>query len=78
MAQSLSSRSGDTSRSLRTGSGDRNDQAMHATGDDYVHALEVPAPGRWRFVSGTMPTTAIVVGTLDERRLVEIEAIAAT
>src|SRR5690242_2748583 len=27
---------------------------MYATGDDYVHALEVPAPARWLFVSGTM------------------------
>jgi 2-iminobutanoate/2-iminopropanoate deaminase len=27
---------------------------MYATGDDYVHALEVPAPVRWLFVSGTM------------------------
>lgn len=116
---------------------------MYATTDDYVHAVEVPAPGRWLFLSGTMgldehgdappalaeqldlvwanvreilagagmtvdhivrvtsylrdaafaeenaaarvaalggrlvPTTAIVVGTLSERWLVELEVVAA-
>jgi enamine deaminase RidA (YjgF/YER057c/UK114 family) len=27
---------------------------MYSTTPDYVHALEVPAPQRWLFVSGTM------------------------
>ena len=27
---------------------------MYATGDDYVHAVDLPAPGRWLFTAGTM------------------------
>jgi len=27
---------------------------MYATGDDYIHAVELPAPGRWLFTAGTM------------------------
>ena len=116
---------------------------MYASGTDYAHSVEVPAPTRWLFLAGTMgldergepgetltdqlelvwanireilaqaemtvdhivrvtsylrstdsaeenaaarlaalggrriPTTAIVVGTLDERWLIELEVVAA-
>jgi len=115
---------------------------MYASGADYAHSIEVPAPARWLYLAGTMglddagkpgetlaeqlelvwanireilaaaemtvdnvvrvtsylrdaayaeqnaaarlaalggrriPTTAIVVGTLDERWLVELEVVA--
>ena len=129
-------------QSLRTACLGRNDGHMYASGADYAHSIEVPAPARWLYLAGTMglddagkpgetlaeqlklvwanireilaaaeltvdnivrvtsylrdaayaeqnaaarlaalggrriPTTAIVVGTLDERWLVELEVVA--
>jgi enamine deaminase RidA (YjgF/YER057c/UK114 family) len=54
----------------------RGAPSFAATPDD-VHALEVRQPERFLYITGTrVPTTAIVVQTLDPQWLVEIEAIA--
>jgi 2-iminobutanoate/2-iminopropanoate deaminase len=44
-------------------------EGVYATGDDYVHAIEVRGAGRLLFVSGTMGLDADGVpgGTLDEQ-----------
>jgi enamine deaminase RidA (YjgF/YER057c/UK114 family) len=54
----------------------RGAPSFAATPDD-VHALEVRQPERFLYITRTrVPTTAIVVQTLDPQWLVEIEAIA--